>query len=152
MTKKSPRLAKTLPEKVKTALAEQTVTIAGTTAAETILPRLAKKLSRNPDHPKRHCAPHRIPVGGAPSHPAVLPSMPGVGARTAAQMLVNIGDIHDFKTPGHLASYAGLAPVTRRSGSSIRGEQLSRFGNRRLKNALFLSAFAALRADPTSRA
>ncbi|SEI23304.1 Transposase IS116/IS110/IS902 family protein, partial [Paraburkholderia hospita] len=50
----------------------------------------------------------------------------------------------------HLAAYAGLAPVTRRSGSSIRGEHPSRRGNKVLKRALFLSAFAALR-DPISR-
>jgi len=51
----------------------------------------------------------------------------------------------------HLAAYAGLAPATRSSGSSIRGEQLSRRGNKQLKRAFFLSAFAAL-ADPASRA
>ncbi len=50
-----------------------------------------------------------------------------------------------------MAVYAGLAPVTRRSGSSIRGEHPSRRGNKVLKRALFLSAFAALR-DPISRA
>jgi transposase len=33
--------------------------------------------------------------------------------------------------------------VTRRSGSSIRGESASRRGNKQLKRALFLSAFAA---------
>jgi hypothetical protein len=54
-------------------------------------------------------------------------------------------------TYGHLAAYAGLAPVTRRSGSSIRGEHPSRAGNKRLKRAFFLAAFAAL-SDPTSRA
>lgn len=48
-------------------------------------------------------------------------------------------------TAGHLASYAGLAPVTRRSGSSIRGEHASRRGNKLLKRTIFLSAFAALR-------
>jgi len=41
--------------------------------------------------------------------------------------------------------------VTHRSGSSIRGEHPARSGNRKLKRALFLSAFAALH-DPTSRA
>ena len=49
------------------------------------------------------------------------------------------------------SSYAGIAPVTRRSGTSIRGEQSSRRGNKVLKRALFLSAFAALH-DPESRA
>ena len=41
--------------------------------------------------------------------------------------------------------------MTRRSGSSIRGEHPSRRGNKILKRALFLSAFAALR-EPFSRA
>ncbi|GES36812.1 mobile element protein [Rhodococcus aetherivorans] len=45
----------------------------------------------------------------------------------------------------------GIAPVTHRSGSSIRGEHPARSGNRKLERALFLSAFAALH-DPTSRA
>lgn len=41
--------------------------------------------------------------------------------------------------------------MTRRSGSSIRGEHPSRRGNKVLKRALFLSAFTALR-DPISGA
>jgi transposase len=53
-----------------------------------------------------------------------------------------------LSTAGHLAAYAGLAPVTRRSGSSIRGEHPPQ-GARQLKRALFLFMFAAL-ADPTS--
>ncbi len=52
----------------------------------------------------------------------VLTSMPGIGVRTAARILLEVGDGTAFATPGHLASYAGLAPVTRRSGNSIRGE------------------------------
>jgi transposase len=35
-----------------------------------------------------------------------------------------------FPTPGHLAAHAGLAPVTRRSGTSIKGETRSQRGNR----------------------
>jgi putative transposase len=49
------------------------------------------------------------------------------------------------------ASYAGLAPVTRQSGKSINGESKSTRGNHRLKNAMFLAAFASLRA-PESKA
>ena len=41
--------------------------------------------------------------------------------------------------------------MTRRSGTSIKGETRSQRGNHALKSALFLSAFASL-ADPTSRA
>jgi transposase len=77
--------------------------------------------------------------------------MPGIGVRTAARILLEVGDGTAFATPGHLAAYAGLAPVTRRSGTSIRGEHPPRGGNKALKRAFFLSAFAALR-DPASRA
>jgi transposase len=77
--------------------------------------------------------------------------MPGVGVRTAIKILTIVGDGTAFPTAAHLASYAGLAPVTRRSGSSIRGETRSQRGHRGLKSALFLSAFASL-SDPASRA
>lgn len=79
--------------------------------------------------------------------------MPGIGVRTGARILIEVGDGDGstFPTAGHLAAYAGLAPATRSSGSSIRGEQPSRRGNKQLKPAFFLSAFAAL-SDPASRA
>ena len=87
------------------------------------------------------------------AHPltAILTSMPGVGFRTAVKILTIVGDGSAFPTAGHLAAYAGLAPVTRRSGTSIKGETRSHRGNHALKSALFLSAFASLK-DPTSRA
>ena len=77
--------------------------------------------------------------------------MPGVGVRTGARILAAIGDASALPTAAHLASYAGLAPVTRRSGSSIRGEHPARGGNKLLKRAFFLAAFASL-AAPDSRA
>ena len=81
----------------------------------------------------------------------VLTSMPGIGVRTGARILLEVGDGTAFATPGHLAAYAGLAPVTRRSGLSIRGEHPPKGGNKQLKRAFFLAAFAAL-SDPPSRA
>ncbi len=77
--------------------------------------------------------------------------IPGLGVRTATKILTIVGDGSAFPTAGHLAAYAGLAPVTRRSGTSIKGETRSQRGNHALKSALFLSAFASL-ADPVSRA
>jgi transposase len=76
--------------------------------------------------------------------------MPGIGVRTAARILLEIGDASAFKSSAHLAAYAGIAPVTRSSGSSIKGEHPARTGNRKLKRAFFLAAFAAL-SDTTSR-
>jgi hypothetical protein len=70
--------------------------------------------------------------------------MPGVAVRTAATLLVTVGDGTSFPIAAHLASYAGLAPATKSSGTSIHGEHAPRGGNRQLKRAMFLSAFAAL--------
>nr|WP_269088447.1 transposase [Glutamicibacter sp. HZAU] len=49
-----------------------------------------------------------------------------------------------------LCARLGLAPTTRQSGISIKSERVSHTGNKRLKRALFLSALASIRSDPTS--
>ncbi len=82
----------------------------------------------------------------------VLISMLGIGTKTAATILLTIGDGSTFPTAGHLVAYAGIAPVTRRSGKSIRGEHPARSGNKQLKNALFRSAWVASNCDPESAA
>lgn len=79
-------------------------------------------------------------------------SRPGIGIKTAAQILLNIGDGTAFETPGHLVAYAGIAPFTRRSGTSIRGEFPARSRNKRLKNALFYSAWVASNHNPVAKA
>ena len=56
-----------------------------------------------------------------------------------------------FASPAALSSYDGSAPTTRQSGTSIKSKRVSHSGNKRLKRALFLSAFASIRSDPTSR-
>ncbi len=147
----NPRGAEDLAEAVWAALAEQSVVVPGTAAAEQVLPRLARSLADTLDQRAQIAAQVEQVLDAHPLAP-VLTSMPGVGVRTAARILLEVGDGTSFPTAGHLAAYAGLAPVTHRSGTSIRGEHPARSGNKQLKRALFLSAFAALRADPTSRA
>ena len=146
----APRMGEKLTDQIFDALAEQTVVVPGTAAAEKVLPRLALQLLGLPGQLYQDATDLEEALDAHPLS-RVLTSMPGVGVRTAARILITVGDASSFPTSGHLAAYAGLAPVTRRSGSSIRGEFPSRSGNKDLKNALFLSAFAALR-DPASRA
>jgi transposase len=146
----APRMGERLTNQIFDALAEQTVVVPGTAAAEKVLPRLAEQLLGLQQQRKQVATEVEEALDAHPLS-RVLTSMPGVGVRTAARILITVGDASSFPTAGHLAAYAGLAPVTRRSGSSIRGEFPSRSGNKDLKNALFLSAFAALR-DPASRA
>jgi transposase len=152
LKKKAPRIHTRLTEAIWAALDAQTVTVAGTSSVEAILPGMAAGLASLIEQ--------RAAVGAEvekvlDAHPLakVLTSMPAVGGlRPAHASWSRSPDGSSFPTAGHLASYAGLAPVTRRSGSSIRGEHPNRAGNRRLKNAMFMSAFSALRADPESRA
>ena len=137
-------------QQVCEALKKQTVTVAGTDAAGAVLPHLARQLISL--HAQRADIADRVEtlVEAHPLYP-VLTSMPGIGVPAAAVFLAEtLG--RTFTTGAQLASYAGLAPVTRRSGSSIRGEHVSHAGNKRLKRAMFLSAFASLRSDPVSRA
>ncbi len=70
------------------------------------------------------------------AHPPaeVLTSMPGVGVRAAIKILTIVGDGSAFVSAAHLASYAGLAPVTHRSGSSDKGESHSQRGHHALKS------------------
>jgi hypothetical protein len=70
--------------------------------------------------------------------------LPAIGVRTAARILLQVGDASHFASATHLAAYAGIAPVNRSSGSSIKRGHPARTGNRKLKRAFFLAAFAAL--------
>ena len=149
MLKLAPRKGRDWAYEITTALDQQSVVVTGTNAAALVIPRLAAQLATLRKQRDDVAAEVERLVDAHPLQP-VLTSMPGVGVRTAARLLTEVAGKH-FPTAGHLAAYAGLAPVTRRSGSSIRGEYSSRRGNKVLKNAMFLSAFAALR-DPDSRA
>jgi transposase len=148
MRKLAPRSADRLADAIVEALGEQTVVVTGTAAAAQVLPRLAEQLVTLRRQRDEIAEKVEQMVDAHPLS-AVLTSMPGVGFRTAAGILTEVTGKH-FPSAAHLAAYAGLAPVSRRSGISIRGEQESRRGNKRLKRVLYLSAFSSLR-DPVSR-
>jgi transposase len=146
---KAPRMATRLVDDIFDALDEQTVVVPGTSTLDVIVPSLAKSLAAV--HEQRRALKAQIEAL-LEAHPLsqVLTSMPGIGVRTAAVLLTTVGDGSSFPSAAHLASYAGLAPATKSSGTSIHGEHAPRGGNRQLKRAMFLSAFAALH-DPASR-
>ncbi|WP_055426436.1 IS110 family transposase [Bifidobacterium aesculapii] len=132
------------------AIGQQTVTVSGTLTAETIIPSIAHDIKTIKDRRRDLAAQvERL----LEDHPLlrVLTSMPGVGVRTASNILLGIGgDVTRFKSAAHLAAYAGIAPVTSQSGTSIKGERPARGGNKRLKNALWQSAFVASTKHPSS--
>src|SRR5699024_524030 len=91
------------------ALAEQTVVVAGTEAAGLVLPHLAAQLAEY--HVCRADIADRIETIALrhPMHP-LLTSLPG----------------RSFTSAAALASYAGLVPVTRQPGTSIKSDTVSR--------------------------
>ncbi|GAA1366021.1 IS110 family transposase [Arthrobacter rhombi] len=148
LRKHAPRAGRGWAADVFAALDEQSVVVSGTNAAGIVLPQLARSLAQTRTARTEVLAQVELLVEAHPLH-ILLTSLPAVGVRTEARILTEVAG-KDFQTAGHLASYAGLAPVTWRSGTSIRGDHPSRKGNKVLKRALFLSAFASLH-DPVSR-
>lgn len=123
--------------------------VAGTGEAVIVLPQLAGMLKQLRASRTEILTQVEAVVEAHPL-PTVLTSIPAVRVRTEARIITEVAG-KEFKTAGHLASYAGLAPVTWPSGTSIRGDHPAKKGNKNPKRAFFLSAFAALK-DPLSRA
>jgi len=144
----NPRMAAKVAEIVKDATG-QTMDTAGLGTAGRLISQLAVDALR--------VTTERDEIQGelsvlAVTHPdyELLLSIPEMGAKTVVRFIAEVGDIKRFPTPGHLASYAGLAPVNRQSGTGLNTVSKDRAGNHRLKNALFLAAFVASRHDPTA--
>lgn len=138
-----------LIDDIFTALDAQSVTVPGAQAAQTVIPIIAEDLLRFIG--ERKTIADQIDTLLADNPLAqVLMSVPGLGVKTATAIVLAVPDPGAFASAAHLASYAGIAPVTRRSGSSIRGEHRSHRGNKHLKNALWLSARWACQHDPAS--
>ncbi|CAI7979667.1 transposase [Frankia sp. Hr75.2] len=68
-------------------------------------------------------------------------TLPGTGKTLAAVFLAEIGDITRFPTPGHLTSWAGLAPRHRKSDTTVHRGHITKQG----------STLSAFTASPKSR-
>lgn len=151
LTTHAPRMGERLAADVMTALGAQSVTIPAEATLGRIIAELATDLQRIYERRQRLEQEMERALLAHPFGPVLL-SLPGVGRRVGPKILAEIGDVRHFASAAHLASYAGLAPVTRQSGTSIRGERRSIRGNRRLKNALYLSAYNSIRSSQASKA
>lgn len=82
----------------------------------------------------------------------LLESIPGIGSLTAAKVLGQIGDVRRFNSAKALASFIGVTPKQRQSGSSVRGRtMLSRTGSTALRAALYMPSVVARRHNPILR-
>jgi transposase len=83
----------------------------------------------------------------------LLVSIPGIGSLTAIGLLANLPEMDRFNHAKQLAAFAGLNPVIRESGSSVRSRgSISKYGSKHLRNLLFYPAMTAMRYNKTLNA
>jgi len=81
-----------------------------------------------------------------------LESIPGLGRKTTIMLIVLTDGFERFETSGQLCSYAGITPIIRQSGSSVKGcARISKVGNRKLRNLLFMCSFTACKHNKACR-
>ncbi len=82
----------------------------------------------------------------------LLKSIPGMGVKTALFLIVVTDGFSKFERASQLCSYVGITPTIRESGSSVRGRsRISKVGNKKLRNLLFLCAFSACKHNKGCR-
>jgi transposase len=118
---RSPRLAAKVTDEVLAAMAAQTVTVPAESTLGRVIAELAGELDRT--YARRDRLAGEIEeVFSAHPFGRLLQTLPGIGPRTGARILAEIGDGSRFESGDRLAAYAGLAPAKRRSGKLLNAE------------------------------
>lgn len=78
----------------------------------------------------------------------LLTSIPGVGFVTAAVVLAELGDLRRFGVARQVTAYAGVTPRQNQSGNHTAPGRMSKKGNGRIRQALYLSAMSAITHNP----
>jgi transposase len=74
----------------------------------------------------------------------LLKTIPGLGNKTVLFLIVITDGFKKFESASQLCSYVGITPTIRQSGSSVRGRsRISKVGNKKLRNLLFMCSFTA---------
>jgi len=77
-----------------------------------------------------------------------LLTIPGVGPKTVAVFLAEVGDIQRFSCCKDFVGFVGLYPKIEQSGSSLNKARLTTKGSRILKHALYMASVASLIHNP----
>ena len=82
-----------------------------------------------------------------------LETIPGIGKKTSLSLVVLTDGFKRFTSGSELCSYSGLTPIIRQSGSSVRGRaRISKIGNAKLRNLLFMCSFNACKYNKACKA
>ena len=76
-----------------------------------------------------------------------LCTLTGIQKVSAIRILAEMGPVANYKTPRDLALHAGLCPIANESGKSKPKGVLFPYGNRQLRNALYMPVIVALREE-----
>jgi transposase len=77
-----------------------------------------------------------------------LDSIYGVGWVTAVTVITELGDLRRFRRARQLTAFAGLAPTSHDSGTSVhRKSHTSKNGSTHVRRVLYLAAITAIRGD-----
>lgn len=80
----------------------------------------------------------------------LLQTIPGIGPVVAANIMGELGDLRDFPHPKALAAFVGVAPAWNNSGTSVHeAPHMTKHGNSRVRQMLYLAALAAVRGSNT---
>lgn len=78
----------------------------------------------------------------------LLTSIPGVGFVTAAVVLAEVGDLRRFGQARQVTAFAGVTPRQDQSGKHTAPGRMSKKGNGRIRQALYLAAISAITYNP----
>lgn len=77
-----------------------------------------------------------------------LQTIPGIGKTTAMFLIVLSEGFEKFESAKQFTCFVGLSPVEKRSGTSVRGRSgISKQGNGKLRNLLFMCSFNACKSN-----
>jgi transposase len=83
---------------------------------------------------------------------SLLTSVVGIGPKTALFLIIVTDGFSTLETASQLCSYVGITPTIRESRTSVRGRaRISKVGNKKLRNLLFLCSFNACKHNKTCR-
>ena len=81
-----------------------------------------------------------------------LQTIPGVGKRTVAMMIIVTDGFRKVDNYRQLSSWAGLSPKEYSSGKTIRGKvHINKMGGKELRNTLYMCSLTAIRSNKTCK-
>jgi transposase len=76
----------------------------------------------------------------------IMTSIPYIGKVIATEILIRTNEFKDFTSPKKFASYCGIAPFEKTSGTSVRKKpKISHIANKDMKKLLHLASLGATR-------